>query len=59
MENKKLANLKFILSNAISSFDGLGKELRKKLVGQFPDKPKNLFQNMTNYSILFHLLLKL
>jgi hypothetical protein len=42
----ELANLKFILSNAISSFDGLGKELRKKLVGQFPDKPKNLFQNI-------------
>lgn len=42
----ELANLKFILSNAISSFDGLGKELRKKLIGKFPDKPKNLFQNI-------------
>jgi hypothetical protein len=41
-----LANLKFILSNAISSFDGLGKELRKKVVGKFPDNPKNLFQNI-------------
>jgi len=42
----ELANLKFILGNAISSFDGLGKELRKKLDGKFPDKPKNLFQNI-------------
>ena len=42
----ELANLKFILSNAISSFDGLGKELRKKLVNQFPARPKNLFQNI-------------
>lgn len=45
-EDVKIANLKFILSNAISSFDGLGKELRKKMVGKFPDKPKNLFQNI-------------
>jgi hypothetical protein len=42
----ELANLKFILGNAISSFDGLGKELRKKLAGKFPNKPKNLFQNI-------------
>ncbi len=42
----ELANLKFILSNSISAFDGLGKELRKKINGKFPDKPKNLFQNI-------------
>ena len=42
----ELANLKFILSNAISAFDGLGKELRKKIIGKFPEKPKNLFQNI-------------
>lgn len=45
-EDVKLANLRFILTNAISSFDALGKELRKKIVGKFPDKPKNLFQNI-------------
>ena len=42
----ELANLKFILSNSISSFDGLGKELRKKLTEKFPTRPKNLFQNI-------------
>lgn len=45
-----LANLKFVLGNAISSFDGLGKELRKKINGKFPDKPKNLFQNIDELS---------
>lgn len=51
----ELANLKFILSNAISSFDGLGKELRKKLSGKFPEKPKNLFQNIDELArVLLH-----
>jgi thiol-disulfide isomerase/thioredoxin len=40
------ANLKFILTNAISAFDGLGKELRKRYKAIFPEKPKNLFQNI-------------
>jgi Zn ribbon nucleic-acid-binding protein len=40
------ANLKFILSNSISAFDGLGKELRTKYPNIFPVKPKNLFQNI-------------
>ncbi|AFK05481.1 hypothetical protein Emtol_0209 (plasmid) [Emticicia oligotrophica DSM 17448] len=39
-------NLKFILGNAISSFDALGKELRKKIKEKFPEKPRNLFQNI-------------
>lgn len=39
-------NLKFILSNAISAFDGLGKELRNRFNGIFPTKPRNLFQNL-------------
>ena len=42
----ELVNLKFVVSNAISSFDGLGKELRKKVEGKFPKKPRNLFQNL-------------
>lgn len=39
-------NLKFILNNSISAFDGLGKELRNRFQTKFPDKPKNLFQNI-------------
>ena len=39
-------NLRFILSNVISSFDGLGKELRKQFSSLFPKRPKNLFQNL-------------
>ncbi|WP_416866752.1 MAG: hypothetical protein ACMVP2_03640 [Imperialibacter sp.] len=39
-------NLKFILSNSISSFDGLGKDLRTRRPDLFPKKPLNLFQNL-------------
>lgn len=37
----------FILSSYISSFDGLGKELRKRKSINLPEKPKNLFQNLS------------
>lgn len=40
------ANLKFIVSNAISAFDGVGKELRRQYNAKFPLRPKNLFQNL-------------
>lgn len=36
----------FILSSCISTFDALGKELRKKKPDLYPSKPKNLFQNL-------------
>ena len=39
-------SFKFILSDCIASFDALGKELRNKKSELFPDKPKNLFQNL-------------
>lgn len=42
-------NLKFILSNAIGSFDALGKELRKRYPDKFPGKPRNLFQNLESF----------
>jgi hypothetical protein len=45
-EDVTTANLKFILGNSISAFDALGKELRKKFTNKFPEKPKNLFQNI-------------
>jgi hypothetical protein len=34
------------IDKCISHFDSLGKELRKKKSEIFPDKPKNLFQNL-------------
>ena len=40
------SNLKFIIGNIISAFDGLGKELRKQYSSKFPQRPKNLFQNI-------------
>ena len=38
--------LPYILSGCISAFDGLGKELRRRYPTSFPEKPKNLFQNL-------------
>lgn len=38
--------LKNILGDAVSSFDALGKELRRKFTELFPSEPKNLFQNV-------------
>ena len=40
-------SLSSILSLGISAFDGLGKELRKRKPEKYPDKPKNLFQNIS------------
>ena len=42
----KEITLNSIISSSISSFDGLGKELRKRKPEKYPDKPKNLFQNL-------------
>lgn len=42
----KSNSLKFILSDCISSFDGLGKELRRKKPGLYIGQQKNLFQNI-------------
>lgn len=39
-------SLSSILSSCVSAFDGLGKELRKRKPTLYPDKPKNLFQNL-------------
>ncbi len=39
-------SLKYLLIDCISTFDGLGKELRKKKPTLFPEKPNNLFQNL-------------
>ena len=39
-------SFKFILSDCIAAFDALGKELRSKKTSLFPDRPKNLFQNI-------------
>jgi hypothetical protein len=42
----KASSLSSIITLAISSFDGLGKELREVYQNRFPQKPKNLFQNI-------------
>lgn len=42
----KSNSLKFILSDCISSFDGLGKELRRKKPDLYQGQQKNLFQNI-------------
>jgi hypothetical protein len=39
-------SLSSILTSAISAFDGLGKELRKRKPSLYPAKPQNLFQNL-------------
>lgn len=36
----------FVLAGGISSFDALGKELRKRKPSLYPEKPRNLFQNL-------------
>lgn len=36
----------FLLSSCVSVFDGLGKELKKRKPELYPDRPKNLFQNL-------------
>lgn len=35
-----------IITSSVSTFDGLGKELRKKKPDKYPKKPNNLFQNL-------------
>lgn len=40
-------SLSSILRLGISAFDGLGKELRKRKPDKYPEKPKNLFQNIS------------
>lgn len=40
------SSLKSVLSSAIAAFDGLGKELRKLKLDKYPERPKNLFQNL-------------
>lgn len=45
-EDLKEAILKDTLCSIISAFDGFGKSLKKKYPGVFPEKPKNLFQNL-------------
>ncbi len=42
----KEQSLFLALSSCISAFDGLGKELRISRPDLYPDKPKNLFQNL-------------
>ncbi|ULQ61027.1 hypothetical protein K7I13_07180 [Brucepastera parasyntrophica] len=42
----RMDSYKFILFDCISAFDGLGKELRKKVQNIFPERPKNIFQNL-------------
>jgi len=39
------------LSGGVSAFDALGKALQKRYPTTFPDKPKNLFQNLKVLSI--------
>lgn len=40
------AILQDALSGAISAFDALGKKLREEYPSMFPEKPRNLFQNL-------------
>jgi hypothetical protein len=42
----KEQSLSFVLTSCISTYDGLGKELRKRKPEKYPSKPKNLFQNI-------------
>ena len=39
--------ISFVLSSSISAFDGLGKELKRKRPELYPEKPKNIFQNIS------------
>lgn len=40
-------SLGFVVSECVSAFDGLGKELRRRRPDLFPNKPRNLFQNLS------------
>ncbi|MDP1726191.1 MAG: hypothetical protein Q8M15_05365 [Bacteroidota bacterium] len=52
-EAKELS-LKSVLNHTVSSFDSLGKELRKKNPDKFPERPRNLFQNIDELrSVIF------
>lgn len=42
----RMQSLASIVSSCVSAVDGLGKELRKRKPTLYPDKPKNLFQNL-------------
>ena len=42
----KEVSLKSVLNHLVSSFDSLGKELRNKYPSRFPERPRNLFQNI-------------
>jgi hypothetical protein len=42
----KVQSFSSILSHCVSAFDGLGKELKKRKPALYPEKPKNLFQNL-------------
>lgn len=52
-EEMTQSNLKFIIGNVISAFDGLGKELRNQFPSKFPVKPRNLFQNLNDLVEVF------
>ncbi|MCG2459480.1 hypothetical protein K8352_01820 [Flavobacteriaceae bacterium F89] len=39
-------SLSSVLTLAISTFDGLGKELRNRKPNHYPNRPRNLFQNL-------------
>lgn len=42
----KADSYRHVISDCISSFDALGKELRKEKAEIFPNRPKNLFQSL-------------
>jgi hypothetical protein len=46
-EEVRQQSFSFILTSCISTFDGLGKELRQRNPGIYPKEPKNLFQNIS------------
>ncbi len=46
-EDVRQQSFSFILTSCISTFDGLGKELRQRNPGIYPKEPKNLFQNIS------------
>jgi hypothetical protein len=45
-KESKEVQYKAILTASVSAFDGLGKALRQQYPATFPEKPKNLFQNL-------------
>lgn len=46
-EDVRQQSFSFILTSCISTFDGLGKELRQRNPTIYPKEPKNLFQNIS------------